>query len=181
MATQLDLLIDMLEELNREVMELKKAVIPFIPLPRQARPILSRTVEMTDPLLADAYFGTVREVIQSVEDAPSNLRSNLIEPVSVIAGTTRSNFRENVVEPVTRKPAQARKPRTPAQRRNDKLQSRAFKAANDALRKNNGGMRKGVDQKMIARRAQKELKKLKKSAGTKKGQIRKTARRAFKR
>ena len=152
----------MLEELNREVMELKKGVIRVAPLPRPAKPLLSRTVEMTDPILADAYFSAVREVIQSVEDAPQNLRTNLIEPARGA-------------------PAQIKKVRTAAQKKNDKLQSRAFKIANDTLRKNNGQMRKNVDQRMIAQRAQKELKKLKKTVGTRKGAVRKTARRAFKR
>ena len=152
----------MLEELNREVMELKKGVIRLAPLPPTAKPIVSRTAEMTDPLLADAYFRTVRGVIQSIEDTPMNLQRNLIEPARAA-------------------PAKLKKTRTASQKRNDKLQSRAFKIANDTLRKNNGEMRKNVDQRMIAQRAQKELRKLKKSVGTKKGQIRKTARRAFKR
>ena len=162
MASRLDRVIDRLERLTTEVNELKQSLIPVLPLPPKTRPIVKRTAEGLDPILTELYFDTVRSGIQALEDAPMN-------------------FRDNVVEPARAAPAKIKKTRTKAQKRNDNLQSRAFITANDALRKTNGGMRKGVDQKMIAMRAQKELRKLKKKVGTKKGQIRKTARRAFKR
>jgi len=144
LATQLDRIIDRLEEMNREVLELKRAITRLAPLPRPLRFATQQGQEVIDPIISDAYFDAVRGTIQTFEDAPSN-------------------FQRNVVEPVMRKPAQAKKARTKAQKRNDKLQSQAFKNANSALRKSNGQMRKGVDQKMIARRAQKELRKLKKT------------------
>jgi len=143
LATQLDLLIDMLEDLNREVQELKRGIIPLLPLPPQAKPLISRTSEGLDPIISDAYFRGVRRLVQDVEDAPMNLRRNLIEPV-----------RTNV--------AKAKKVRTKNQKRNDKLQSQAFETANRALRKANGQMRKNMTQADIARRAQRELRKLKK-------------------
>ena len=145
LATQLDLLIDMLEQLTIEVNEVKRSLIPILPLPPKTRPIVARASEGLDPILTDAYFRAVREVVQSVEDAPRDLRQNLIEPV-----------RTNV--------AKAKKVRTKNQKRNDKLQSQAFANANRALRKTNGQMRKGVSQRDIAARAQRELRKLKKSA-----------------
>ena len=162
MATQLDLLIDMLEQLTREVNEVKRSLIPILPLPPKTRPIIGRASEGLDPILTDAYFRAVREVVQSVEDAPMNLRTNLIEPARAA-------------------PAKIKKARTKAQKRNDNLQSRAFKTANDALRKNNGGMRKGVDQKMIAARAQRELRKLKKVAPKRAKKAIKSVRRRVKR
>lgn len=143
MATQLDLLIDMLEDLNREVQELRRGIIPLLPLPPQSKPLISRTSEGLDPIISDAYFRGVRRLVQDVEDAPMNLRRNLIEPT-------------------LRKPAQIKKIRTKNQKRNDKLQSQAFANANRALRKTNGQMRKGISQADIARRAQRELRKLKK-------------------
>lgn len=145
MATQLDLLIDMLEQLTREVNEVKRSLIPILPLPPKTRPIVSRAAEGLDPIITDAYFRAVRETIQSVEDAPMDLRRNLIEPVRAL-------------------PAKVKKTRTKNQKRNDKLQSQAFANANRALRKTNGQMRKGVSQRDIAARAQRELRKLKKSA-----------------
>ena len=161
MATQLDMLVDMLEQLTTEVNEIKRSLIPILPLPPKTRPIVSRTAEGLDPIITDAYFRGVREVIQSIEDAPMN-------------------FRTGIVEPIAEAPAKIKKTRTKNQKRNDKLQSQAFATANKALRKNNGQYRKGVTQRDVAARAQRELRKLKKKVGTKKGQIRKTARRAFK-
>lgn len=144
MATQLDLLIDMLEQLTMEVNEVKRSLIPLLPLPPKSRPIVSRASEGLDPILTDAYFRGVRALVQDVEDAPMNLRRNLIEPVSKL-------------------PGKVKKTRTKNQKRNDKLQSQAFANANRALRKTNGQMRKGVSQADIARRAQRELRKLKKN------------------
>ena len=57
------------------------------------------------------------------------------------------------------------------------MQSQAFKKANSALRKANRQLRKGKTQRDVAIRAQKELKRMKN--GTKKGQVRKPARRAY--
>ena len=44
----------------------------------------------------------------------------------------------------------------------DKLQSRAFREANKALRTKSGQLRKGVTQSDVAKRAQKILKRLRK-------------------
>ena len=133
----------MLENLNREVQELRRGIIPLLPLPPQSKTLISRTSEGLDPIIGDSYFRGVRRIIQDVEDAPMNLRRNLIDPA-----------RTNV--------AKAKKVRTKNQKKNDKLQSQAFANANRALRKSNGQMRKGISQADIARRAQRELRKLKK-------------------
>lgn len=55
--------------------------------------------------------------------------------------------------------------------------SECFKEANSKLRNKNGQLKKGKTQADVARMAQKLLRKIGK--GTKKGQVRKTARRAF--
>jgi len=162
LATQLDRIIDRLEEMNREILEVKRRLTMVVPLPPKLKPGLIRGQEVIDPIIADAYFDTVRGTIQTFEDA-------------------QSNFQRNVVEPVMRKPAQAKKARSKAQKRNDKMQSQAFKNANSALRKQNGQMRKGVNQRDIARRAQKELRKLKKTGTKKVRTVAKSARRRVKR
>jgi len=140
LATQLDLLIDMLENLSREVQELKRGILPLLPLPPQLKPIISRVSEETDPILTDAYFRGVRRLVQEVEDRKQNPKQPL-----------RANL------------GKAKKIRTKSQKRNDKLQSQAFARANKALRKTNGQMRKGITQRDIAARAQRELRKLKKN------------------
>lgn len=69
--------------------------------------------------------------------------------------------------------------RSRSARASDKLLSKAFKEANAKLRNKNGSLRKGKTQADVARMAQKLRKKMG-NGGTKKGQVRKTARRAFK-
>ena len=75
---------------------------------------------------------------------------------------------------------------TPALKAHKKRLSDGFKQANAKLRKNNGDLRKGKTQSDVAKMAQKIAraskplaKKAKKSISTRKGQVRKTARRAF--
>jgi len=67
--------------------------------------------------------------------------------------------------------------RSRSARASDKLLSAAFKEANRRYRKKDGSLRVGRTQADIAKLAQK----LRKKSGTKKGQVRKTARRAFER
>jgi len=64
-----------------------------------------------------------------------------------------------------------------ATRRSRKELSKALKMANAKLRNKNGTLRKGKTQADVMKLAQR----LKKKNGTKKGQVRKTARRAFER
>ena len=72
------------------------------------------------------------------------------------------------------------KKRSASAKRSDKILSKAFKEANAKLRKKNGELKKGIVQADVARMAQKLRKKMA-NGGTKKGQVRKTARRAFER
>ena len=87
-------------------------------------------------------------------------------------------------------PAAVKKPRkvTKKMKMQRKIQSEAFKNANAKGRKKDGTFRAGYDQSRIARMAQKECTKERQRLGlcekpkrrsTRKGQVRKTARRAF--
>lgn len=69
-----------------------------------------------------------------------------------------------------------RRTRSKKQKASDKKKSKAWAEANASLRNKNGQLKKGRTQKDVAIRANKLLKK-----GTTKGQVRKTARRAFER
>ena len=135
MATQLDRIIDRLEELNREISEVKRRLTMVVPLPPKLKPGLIRGQEVIDPFLSEAYFDTLRFGVQSLEDAPDNFRANVAIP--------------------------AKKVRTKAQKRNDNMQSKAFKKANEKLRTKAGKLRKGITQSDVAKRAQKELKLMK--------------------
>jgi len=135
LATQLDRIIDRLEELNREISEVKRRLTMVTPLPPKLKPGLIRAQEVIDPFLSEAYFDTLRFGVQSLEDAPDNFRANVVIP--------------------------AKKVRTKAQKRNDNMQSKAFKKANEKLRTKAGKLRKGITQSDVAKRAQKELKLMK--------------------
>lgn len=153
MASRIDKLIDQAERTNEAIRNLTALVLPLVT--STAPPPVKRSVAVAprfQEAQSDAYFEAVRGVVQLIEDTPENVRMN--NPIRT-----------------------AKKVRSAAQKRNDKMQTQAFKMANSALRKANGQLRKGKTQRDVAVRAQKELKRMKN--GTKKGQVRKTARRAF--
>ena len=81
------------------------------------------------------------------------------------------------VEDTAEMAAAPKKKRSRSARAADKKLSAAFKTANARYRKKDGSLRAGRTQADIARLAHK----LRKNGGTKKGQVRKTARRAFER
>jgi hypothetical protein len=143
LATELDMLIDRLEQMTNEINELKRSLIvplskgtPLAPLALPVR----RLAEVTDPVITQTQYNAARAVVQAVEDAPANFRRN--NPVATIT--------------------KAKRKRSRAQRANDKLQSEAFRQANKALRTAKGVLRKGKTQSDVARRAQRLLRKMKK-------------------
>ena len=77
--------------------------------------------------------------------------------------------------------------RSPKQMMNDSIQADALKSINKRARKKDGTFKKGWDQRRVMRLAQKECTKERERLGlckrksTRKGQVRKTARRAYKR
>lgn len=137
---KIDDVINRLEELNREIMTLKKGIIRLAPLPPVAKPIVSRASEGLDPILAELYFDALRGGVDLARD-PRVQESSL----KAIQSATR--------------------PRSRAQKRNDKMQSQAFVRANAKLRTKSGALRKGVTQSDVAKRAQKELKLMKRGKG----------------
>jgi len=156
-ASRIDKLIDQAERTNEAIRNLTALVLPLIT--QAAPPPVKRATAIAPRIQeegAEAYFDALRGVVQLIEDTPDNVRRN---------------------NPITT----AKKVRSTAQKRNDKMQSQAFEMANSALRKTNGQLRKGKTQRDVAVRAQKELKRMKNGSkrSTRKGQVRKTARRAY--
>ena len=151
MVSRLDQVIDRLEMLTDEVLAIKRSLTatPIIPLPPAVKPGLVRTQEQIDAAVSEAYFTGLRGGAQVLQDTTA------LSPVSQRVIQTVSP------EPIdfTSKP----KVRSAAQKRNDKMQSKAFQQANSELRKKNGQMRKGKTQSDVAKRAQKILKVLKKT------------------
>jgi hypothetical protein len=104
-----------------------------------------------------------------------------------IVADTQGNIVQVITDEVS---ATVSKPRkvTKKMKMQRKIQSNAFRNANAKGRKNDGTFRAGYDQSRIARMAQKECTKERQRLGlcekpkrrsTRKGQVRKTARRAF--
>ena len=150
MASRLDMVIDRLELLTNEVLAIKRSLTatPIIPLPPAVKPGLVRTQEQIDAAVSEAYFSGLRAGADALQSTTA------LSPVSQIA-----------VEALAPKTAPIIKPRkrSSGQKRNDKMQSQAFKQANSELRTSKGTMRKGKTQADIAKRAQRILKGLKKT------------------
>lgn len=140
---KIDDVIDRLERLNNDVLSLKRSIIPLLPLPPVAKPLVRRTAEGLDPIIAELYFDALRGGVDLARDPRVQEQS-----LKAIQSATR--------------------PRSRAQKRNDKMQSTAFKMANSKLRTKSGALRKGVKQSDIAKRAQKELKLMKRGTNAKK-------------
>lgn len=160
--SKLDRLIDQAEETNKVIRDLTFALlripIKALPLPPVVRTAIP-AAETTNQAIADAYFGTVRGIADVLQSEKGQ------EGINVLS-------QQQLVGPA---PPLLPKPRTPKQKAFAKKQSLAFAAANKAVRKKNGQLRKGKTQSDVARMAQRILR----NGGTKKGQVRKTARRAF--
>ena len=138
---KIDDVIDRLERLTNDVNQVKLSLIGLLPLPPGAKPVVRRGVEGLDPIITELYFDALRGGIDLARD-PRVQESSL----KAIQSATR--------------------PRSRAQKKNDKMQSQAFKVANSKLRTKSGALRKGVKQSDVAKRAQKELKLMKRGTRT---------------
>ena len=181
MASKIDKVIDRLERLTNDVNEIKQKAVPLLPLPAPVKSRIAATLPLTDRLITDAYFDTVRGLADIV--LPANVAMEVINNPNVLMDSNGSISQIPASSPV-------KKPRkvTKKMKQQRKIQSTAFKNANAAGRKRNGEFRAGSDQSRIARMAQKECTKERQrlglcdkpmKKGTRKGQVRKTARRAF--
>ena len=181
MASKIDKVIDRLERLTNDVNEIKLKAIPLLPVPPLVKGGARAIVPAFDQVVTDAYFDGVRAIADVV--LPANSAREIINNPNVLMDSS------GAISQITAKPAPA-KPRnvTKKMKQQRKIQSTAFRNANAKGRKKNGEFRSGFDQSRIARMAQKECTKERqrlglcekpKKRGTRKGQVRKTARRAF--
>jgi len=163
--SRIDKLIDQAEVTNAQIRALTEAILlssrlsQAIPAPIPAKALLG-VAPKAQEMQADAYFRALRGLASAVQNPATQQ----------IAGDAARIALDSVqLLPEGPTPFSANpKTRTPAQKKNDKMQSAAFKTANEKLRTSKGALRKGVTQKDIATRAQKELKKMK----NKRGQVR---------
>ena len=162
--SRIDRLIDQAEETNRRVRELTDAILlsgrlaQSIPAPIPAKAVLG-VAPKAQELQADAYFSVLRGLASAVQNPATQ---------QIVTDAGRIALDSANLLPVGPTPftETSKKTRTPAQKKNDKMQSQAFKTANSKLRTSKGALRKGVTQKDIATRAQKELKRMKNKRGT---------------
>ena len=145
----------------------------------------ARLLIAADPLNRLDDGGMTQEIINNpaiVMDDIGNVVELVQEGTSLLSPS--SMMTQIAAAPAVSKPRKV----TKKMRTQRKIQSKAFKNANAKGRKKNGEFKKGFDQSRIARLAQKECTKERqrlglcekpKKKGTRKGQVRKTARRAF--
>jgi hypothetical protein len=163
--SKLDKLIDKLEEVTRMNQELMRIVIqtPLVPLPPAIKTKIGVAADLVEPVRDDitsAYFDGLRAGAAGLQGQRAQEAFSQIQPMDIIGPA---------------KPVSLPKPRSPKQKARAKKQSSAFTAANKAVRKKNGQFRKGKSQRDVAKMAQRILR----NGGTKKGQVRKTSRRAY--
>jgi len=188
MASKIDKVIDRLEKLTNDVNEIKLKAIPLLPVPPLVKGAARAIVPGFDQVVTDAYFDGVRAIADVVLPAASaqeiiNNPNVLMDSNGAISQITPRPSMA-MVSPVAKKPRKV----TKKMKQQRKIQSTAFRNANAKGRKKDGSFRSGYDQSRIARMAQKECTKERQRLGlcekpkrrsTRKGQVRKTARRAF--
>ena len=191
MASKIDGVLNDLKKLAEDVSELKRRVVasPIVPLPKPLKAKLGVAQEIVDQKIIDAYFGVAGGVADVV--LPAAVAREVINNPNVLMDSNGaiSQIPERIL-PVSSAalPAKPRKV-TKKMRQQRKIQSKAFRNANAKARKKNGELRAGFDQRRIAQMAQRECTKERQRLGlcdkpmkrksTRKGQVRKTARRAY--
>jgi hypothetical protein len=190
LASKVDGLLKDLQALTEQVAEIKRAVVasPIVPLPKPLKTKLGVAQEIVDPLLIDAYFGAVQNVADVV--LPAAVAREVINNPNVLmdANGTISQIPRQMISSAAATSAKPRKV-TKKMRMQRKIQSKAFRNANAKARKKDGTLRAGYNQRRIAQMAQRECTKERQRLGlcdkpmkrksTRKGQTRKTARRAY--
>lgn len=191
MASKIDGVLDDLKKLAEDVTELKRRVVasPIVPLPAPLKSKLNVAQEVVDQKIIDAYFGVAGSVADVV--LPAAVARQVINDPGILMDANGSISQIPARTMMTTTDSAPPKPRkvTKKMRQQRKIQSKAFRNANAKARKKNGELRAGYDQRRIALMAQRECTKERQRLGlcekpmkrksTRKGQVRKTARRAF--
>jgi hypothetical protein len=187
-ASKIDGVLKELKNLTEDVTALKRAVVasPIVPLPKPIKSKLGVLQEVTDQRLTDAYFDTVQSIADVVLPAVA-AREIINDPMITMDANGGISRRDSSGK--TRSAAPKPRKVTKKMKMQRKIQSKAFRNANAKARKKDGTLRAGFDQRRIARMAQRECTKERQRLGlcdkpmkrksTRKGQVRKTARRAY--
>ena len=174
---------DILKKGKQEAEKIRKRSVPKIPVPIKAlpKPLQKPLAPVLGGLeLADAISKVSLAIVNQAADIAFQDLQNVPLPIKK---------RVNVEQISPAEPKVPTRVRSDKQLINDQIMRTAMSNANSKARKKNGQLKKGMTQKKIARMAQRECtaerKRLglckddMKKKGTRKGQSRKTARRAF--
>ncbi len=148
MASKIDKVIDRLEKLTNDVNEIKLRALPLLPIPRPVKKAIGTKLPEFDQFITDTYFEGVRGIADVV--LPANVAAEVINNPSIALQNGQ------IIE--LGAPAIVTKPRkvTKKMKMQRKIQSNAFRNANEKCRKKDGTFRSGYDQSRIAKMAQKE-------------------------
>jgi hypothetical protein len=187
MASKVDKLIDRLEKMTNDINELKLKALPLLPIPRPVKKAIGTKLPEFDQFITDTYYEGVRGIADVV--LPAQSAQEIINNPNVLMDASGA-ISQITPRPISIENSKISKPRkvTKKMKQQRKIQSTAFRNANAKGRKKDGSFRSGYDQSRIARMAQKECTKERQRLGlcekpkrrsTRKGQVRKTARRAY--
>jgi hypothetical protein len=153
MASKADRILDRLEEITRDVNDLKRKAIPLLPVPPLVKSALRTGTQRFDDVITDTYFDTVRGIADIV--LPAATASEIINNPDIVMTNDGQIVNQNGQ---SLRKGGAVKPRkvTKKMKQQRKIQSTAFRNANAKGRLQNGSFRAGFDQSRIARMAQKE-------------------------
>ena len=154
---------------KKAIADVEKLIPPIFGPAGRAAPTIARGVTEIENTIMDHLLDRAFRDLANVE----------------IPLVPQQRIRESVIIPEV-VPVKAPRVRSDKQLVNDQIQSIALKALNVKARKKDGTFKKGWDQKKVMQWAQKECTKERERLGlchkksTRKGQVRKTARRAYK-
>ena len=82
MASKVDKVIDRLEEITRDLNDLKRKAIPLLPVPPLVKSVARTGTQRFDDVITDAYFDTVRGIADVV--LPANVAMEVINNPNVL-------------------------------------------------------------------------------------------------
>jgi len=167
---------------RKAIKKVEKAIPPILGPGGRVAPSIARGATDVQNALMDALLDQAFGELGSVEVGPSSRPQRTFDPNNPI-----TRLLKEMEFPSSGSPAAAKKVRVRSDKQlvNDQIQSIALKEINIKARKKDGTFKKGWTQKRVMRLAQRECTKERERLGlckrrsTRKGQRRKTARRAY--
>jgi len=166
---------------RKAIKKVEKAIPPILGPGGRVAPSIARGATDVQNALMDALLDQAFGDLGSVEIGPSSRPQRTFDPNNPITRLLKEMEFPSSGSPPTKKV----RVRSDKQMVNDQIQSIALKSINKRARKKDGSFKKGWSQKRVMRLAQRECTKERERLGlckrksTRKGQRRKTARRAY--